>query len=102
MTKEQIRWIIKKANTNGVIKWTVIENAPKKVILTNDYDKSVHYTIEAIEMEDYEYIRVTDDLQGTTVSVLLRGCKPWDDYCERQQGIRMGIITAVRHFNYCY
>lgn len=98
MTKQQIMRTIKEENNNPSIKWSVVENTSDRIVLTNDYDKGINYSIEVRD----EWITVRDNLTGSNVAGLLKGTSRWDDYEETEQGLLKGVAIAVHNFNYLY
>lgn len=85
MTKQQILRTIKEENNNPSIKWSVVENISERIVLTNDYDKGINYSIEVRGDDTDEWITVRDNLQGSNVAGLLKG-----------------VAIAVHNFNYLY
>lgn len=102
MTKQQIMRTIKEVNNNSSIKWSVAENTPERIVLTNDYDKGINFSIEVGRDEIDEYITVRDNMIGRDVAVLLKGMSKWYDYNGTEQGLLKGVAIAVRNFNYLY
>lgn len=102
MTKTKIMQVIKEENTNSYIKWSVVENTPKRVVLTNNYDEGINYSIEVKCNGEDEWISVRDNLQGCSVAGLLKGTSRYDDYEETEQGLLKGVAIAVHNFNYYY
>lgn len=102
MTKQQIMRTIKEENNNPSIKWSVVENTSERIVLTNDYDKGINYSIEVRRDDADEWIAVRDNLTGSRVAVLLKGTSRWDDYEETEQGLLKGVAIAVHNFNYFY
>lgn len=102
MTKQQIMRTIKEENNNPSIKWSVVENTSERIVLTNDYDKGINYSIEVRRDDADEWITVRDNLQGSNVAGLLKGTSKWDDYEETEQGLLKGVAIAVHNFNYLY
>ena len=110
MNKNDIVKTINEVKTNNHIKWSVLENTDTKIVLTNDYDKCINFSIEVrhreIEWGDTtkveEWIAVKDNHMGSNIALLLQGDTRWDDYKETTQGIIMGIRYAVQHFEYMY
>ena len=102
MTKHQIMRTIKEENNNPSIKWSVVENTSERIVLTNDYDTGINYSIEVGRDDGYEWITVRDNLLGSNVASLLKGTSRWDDYEETEQGLLIGVAIAVDNFNYFY
>lgn len=102
MTKQQIMRTIKEENNNPSIKWSVVENTSERIVLTNDYDEGINYTIEVRRDDEYEWILVRDNLHDSNVAGLLKGTHWWDDYEETEQGLLKGVAIALRNFNYLY
>lgn len=102
MTKTKIMQEIKENNTNSYIKWRVVENTSERIVLTNDYDTGINYSVEVTVLDGEEWILVRDNLQGLTVSALTKGNAIWNDYEEREQGLLKGVAVAVHNFNYYY
>lgn len=102
MTKQQIMRTIKEENNNPSIKWSVVENTSERIVLTNDYDKGINYSIEVRRDDADEWITVRDNLTGSNVAGLLKGTSRWDDYEETEQGLLKGVAIAVHNFNYLY
>lgn len=102
MTKQQIMRTIKEENNNPSIKWSVVENTSERIVLTNDYDKGINYSIEVRRDDADEWITVRDNLTGSNVAGLLKGMSRWDDYEETEQGLLKGVAIAVHNFNYLY
>lgn len=61
MTNQQIMITIRGANQNPSIKWKVIENYSDRIVITNDYDAGIKYTIEVKRDTLCEWIKVSDD-----------------------------------------
>lgn len=102
MTKQQIMRTIKEENNNPSIKWSVVENTSERIVLTNDYDKGINYSIEVRRDDADEWITVRDNLTGSNVAGLLKGTSRWDDYEETEQGLLKGVAIAVHNFYYLY
>ena len=106
MNKNDIMTVINQANTNADIKWSILENAESKIVLTNSYDTCVKYTIEVKrEVEDglnEEWITVRDNHMQCTVAMLMKGDTRWDDYKDTKHGIILAIQHAVHNFNHLY
>lgn len=102
MTKQQIIKTIKKANNNPSIKWSITVNTPERIVIVNDYDKGINYSIEVMREDVFEWIRVTDNLRGLVVSVLLNDTKWYGDYDDTEQGLLLGVKNAVYNFNRFY
>lgn len=106
MTKPEIKKIIDDSNTNKDIKWSIIENTPTKIVLTNSYDESIRFTIEVkkskYEWDDENWIEVKDNLTGAMVYVLIQGDDRWSDYKETDQGLIQAVKIAVAYFNRKY
>lgn len=102
MTKQQITRTIKEVNNNSSIKWSVMENTSERIVLTNEYDKGINYSVEVRHEGADEWIAVRDNLQDLIVSVLTKGNAIWDDYEETEQGLLKGVTVAVQNFNYYY
>lgn len=99
MTKQQIMRTIKEKNSNPSIKWSVVENTSERIVLTNDYDKGINYSIDVRREVGEEWIVVRDNLMDSLVALLF---KVGGDYEETEQGLLKGVATAVRDFNYYY
>lgn len=102
MTKQQIMRKIRGVNHNPSIKWSVVENTSDRIVLTNNYDKGINYSIEVRRDGADEWITVRDNLQGKNVEGLIKGTSKWDDYEETEQGLLKGVAIAVQNFNYLY
>jgi len=98
MTNTAIKTTIDKANTNKDIRWSIVHNANGIVTLTNDYDKCISYSIRVASFDNEEYILVTNNHLESTVGSFWYGV----DYYDLEDGIALGIKTAVRNFNYIY
>ena len=98
MTKAEIKSIIIGVNTNKDIIWNVEENTPEKIVLTNNYDKCVKFTIKI----GTDCITVRDDHMGDAVEYLLKGDSRYDDYNNDIDGVRLAIKATVNHFNHTY
>lgn len=102
MTRTEITKTINDNNTNKSIKWSILENTSTKITLTNDYDKSINYSIEVNEYDEDEMILVINNHMVSTVAGLLKGNSSWDDYSDTKQGMLKGVAIAVRNFNHIY
>ena len=102
MTNQRIMRTVRGANHNPSIKWKVIENTSDRIVLTNDYDKGINYSIEVRRDGADEWITVRDNLQGRNVECLIKGSGEWDDYVETEQGLLKGAAIAAHDFNYIY
>ena len=98
MTCNEIKRIIDDANTNERIVWTVAENTPEQIVLTNSYDRSVKFTILNCDT----HIVVRDRNAGVAIEYLFKGDGKADDYNDDETGIRMAIKAAVKYFNETY
>ena len=98
MTKERICYTINAVNTNKHIVWTVAENTPEQIVLTNSYDKCVKLTIKVGE----DCITVKDTHMEIAVECLFKGESRLDDYKDDADGIRLAIKAAVKYFNVTY
>lgn len=102
MTKANIMEVINLSNNNKSIKWSILENTATKIVLTNDYDKCVNFSISVKNDDGEEYIEAKDNHMGSTVCLLLQGDRRWHDYTETNQGIIIAIEHVVEHFNHTY
>ena len=102
MTKQQIVRTIKEENNNPSIKWSVVENTSERIVLTNDYDKGINYSVEVRRDDADEWIIVRDNLYGRIVVILNKGTSKWDDYEDTDHGLLKGVSIAVHNFNYLY
>lgn len=102
MTNTDIRRIINEANDNKNIRWSIVKNTDTEIVLTNDYDKSINYTITVKHQDGEEWIVARDNLMNRRVAMLTQGMDVWDDYFETENGIRMAIQAAVQNFNETY
>lgn len=102
MTKHQIMRTIKEENINPFIKWSVVENTSKRIVLTNDYDTGIKYSIEVNRDYPDEWITVRDNLLDRIVEVFIKGTSRRYDYDETEDGLLKGVAIAVRNFNYFY
>ena len=106
MRKTEIMKAINESNTNKEIKWDVLENTDTKIILTNDYDKSICFTIEVKHSEwegsKEEWIDVCDNLTGAKAYVLIQGNDRWSDYKDTEKGLVQAVKIAVAYFNRRY
>lgn len=98
MTNKKIMAIIKEENNNPLIKWSIVENTPERIVLTNDYDEGIYYTIEIRGDGIDEWIRVSDKIKDIRISILLK----YEDYDHIEEGFLKGISKAIDHFNYYY
>ena len=71
MTNQQIMRTIRGVNHNPSIKWKVIKNSSNRIVITNNYDTGIKYTIEVKR----------------------------DDYRETEQKLRKGIVMVVQNFD---
>lgn len=98
MTKAMIKEIINGVNTNKDIKWDVVENTSKKIVLANSYDECVKFTIKI----GTDCITVRDNYMGVAVEYLLKGDSRYDDYNNDIEGVRLAIKATVNYFNHIY
>lgn len=107
MNNIDIMKVIREANRNRPTKWSILENSDTQIVLTNDYDKCIRYTITIkSDVDDEwvnEWITIRNDHMRMLVDVLLKGMPTKGcDYQETQQGITMAIHKAVRDFHCTY
>ena len=102
MTNVEIRIAINNANTNKDIRWSIVKNTPTEIVLTNSYDKCVNFSIRVDHDDDDEWVIVRDNHMETTVGLFCKGLNIWDDYNTTEQGLTMGVESAVRNFNNTY
>lgn len=98
MTSMDIVRLIDKVNTNKQIRWEVLENEPNKIVLTNNYDKCVKFTIKVVD----DGITVLDNHMLSGVAYLCKGESRCDDYQDDAEGVRLAITTTVDYFNNTY
>ena len=98
MTKSMVLAHINAANTNKSIKWYIVEKTDEQIVLTNDYDTCVKFTIAIKE----DGIIVTDNHMAYNVAYLLKGDSRWDDYKDDEDGILMALKATVNYFNSTY
>ena len=103
MTNIAIKTIINRANTNPAINWEVSVNTPRKIVLTNNYDDCISYSI-CVKQDcfDDECIVANDNHMDATVCVFCKGLNFWDDYTVTERGLEMAIEAVVNSFNYTY
>lgn len=102
MTNTDIRRIISMANTNESIHWSIAKNTDTEIVLTNDYDKCVNYSIRVKHDDDDEWIVVKDNHMNSTVTMLCKGLNFWDDYAVTEHGLALAVEAAVKNFNSTY
>ena len=107
MTKRDIMKVIKAANVNSDIKWEVESTKNNGIIvLTNTYDKAVHFTIKKCGWQDEEmiseWISIRDDMMSENVGALIKGSDRWSDFDEWEAGIEQAVRKTVKYFYYCY
>ena len=103
MTKANILAVIKEVNENKDIKWNVTKNTKKEVVVVNDYDESIKFSIslKVSEATGDEYLSITDRW-GESIGCLLKGTEFWADFSEMEDGITKAVKKVVRHFYYYY
>lgn len=105
MTKRSIEAIIKESNQNKDIKWRIIENTKKQIVLSNDYDKNIRYEISLNAGEEGRDISATDESHcgiSSGVCYLLHGNESYADFTDMDKGVKKAIESVVRHFYYYY
>lgn len=102
MTKQFIMDIINWVNPNRDIKWSILKNTAKEIILTNSYDKCVKYTISINHQGADEWISVRDNHMDRLVGCFLQGDDNCSDYTYIDHGIKLAIEEAVENFNETY
>lgn len=109
MTKAEINAIIKESNQNRHIHWKVEENKKNRIVITNDYDNSIRFTIEKRDEQfwggEVGCIEVYDYHMKHEIAYLLQGHRGEPFYCDfedERAGWTMAIKKMVRHFYYYY
>ena len=98
MTKSMILAHINAANPNKSIKWYIVDKTDDQIVLTNDYDACVKFTITI----GAEGIIVTDDHMTQGIAYLVKGTTRWDDFIDDEDGILMALKATVNYFNRTY
>lgn len=98
MTKTNILEIIKENNVNKEITWNITKNTKSEVIITNNYDDNIEFSIVIEEVG----INLYDNLENKMFSYLIKGTSIYDDYSYDEVGLSMAIKKVVRHFYNVY
>lgn len=107
MTKAVINAIIKENNQNRDIHWKVLENKKDKIVITNDYDECVQFTIQKVQdcvfsTDEESAIECYDEHMKHCFAYLIKGTQYWADYKDETVGLTIAIKKVVRHFYYYY
>lgn len=103
MKKKDMLRILDSVNQNKDIKWNILENTGAKIVVTNNYDKSIRFKITMGQGPDERDIRVRDEGNlPDSVGYLIQGAQSWADFIEPDDGITRVLMMISRYFYYYY
>lgn len=104
ISNQEIKNIILSHNQNPDIKWKVVKNTKKEILLTNDYDSNILFKISVVtNVEGRGDIDITDEFGwNRNVGYLIYGTDFWCDFNDYEKGFKKAVGMVVKFFYYYY
>ena len=102
MTKKNMTAILKEANQNKEIHWSIVENTKEKIVVTNDYLSNIHFEILLHQGEGKDIKAINPTGWQENVCYLIQGTEFYASFENEDEGITKALKAIVRFFYYYY